>query len=244
MPALPTTSPPTATRTGRPAATTERNISSRIVRAATMPISSPVPRTSPSAVRGQLAAERDPQPVGAGRRHRLLQRLGVTHQVTVRDGDVVADGQQHRGAVLGDSRRVDREDVRHDAESLVEPVEGLVRHRFNSGVVDDDLGAGVAGLGEVGPQQVHPTLGGGARRGVPVLLGGRAHGGGESEGGRDADDPEEDRAPRVGSGVTAQRAEDAVHGRSVASRPWAAIATGSQAGHKWPPKPRLRGWDA
>ena len=52
IPAPPTASPATATRTGRPAATTERNISSRIVRAATMPISSPVPLTSPSAVAG------------------------------------------------------------------------------------------------------------------------------------------------------------------------------------------------
>ena len=115
-------------------------------------------------MRGQLAAELDLEPVGAGRRHRLLQRLDVTHQVAVGDGYVVLTVSSTVSRSSRDARRVDREDVRHDAEPLVELGEGLVGHGVGSGVVDHDLGAGVAGLGEVGPQQVHPSLGGGARR--------------------------------------------------------------------------------
>ena len=52
MPAEPTASPDTATTTGRPAATTERNISSRMTNAATTPMISPVPFMALPAVLG------------------------------------------------------------------------------------------------------------------------------------------------------------------------------------------------
>ena len=52
MPAVPTASPATATTTGRPAATTERNISSRMSSAATTPMISPMPFMALPAVLG------------------------------------------------------------------------------------------------------------------------------------------------------------------------------------------------
>ena len=62
---------------------------------------------------GDVAAELDLQPGRLGRRGRGLERAEVAHEVGVGDRDVVADVEQHRGAVGGGAGRRDAADVRH-----------------------------------------------------------------------------------------------------------------------------------
>ena len=95
----------------------------------------------------------------------------------VRDRDVVPHGEQDRRLVRRDARGVDAQHVGQCAQTLVERGQLVLGHRGSVPVVDHDLGAGVAGLGQVGAEQVDAALGGGAG-GVPVLLGGSADGGG------------------------------------------------------------------
>ena len=169
MPLLATPRPVSATAIGRPAPTTEPKASTRMNRAATMPISSPCPPWARRPTRGPRRRARP----AARRRARVRRRPRAgrgSHQVRVGDRHVVGHVEQDGVAVAGRPGLADGQDVRHGAEPAPRAWSSVGIGRGAAvAVVDDDLGAGEPGGREVLAQLVDADLGAGARDVVVVL---------------------------------------------------------------------------
>ena len=171
---------------------------------------SPYPSSGAAALPGTSPPSSTCRP-SHGWLHGVLERVEVAHQVGVGDRYVVPDVDQQRVAVGGGPGGADLEDVRHGRESLAERRDLGGVGGAAVGVVDDDLGGCVAGLGEVFPELVHAHLGAGVGD-VVVVLGVATERAGQGEDGERGDEPGEEGPPRVGRGSAAEAVEEAGHG--------------------------------
>ena len=237
MPAPPTARPPTATRTGRPAATTEPNISrqDRERRDDADELAGALDLALGG--RRQLAAEGDLQPGRSGGRDRPLQGFGVAHQVAVRDRYVVPHREQHGGAIFGDARP-GRPPARAAAPRAARAGR-RARRRWTAASprsCTTTWALALPAAGRCARSRSTPRWDGVAGRRVPVLLGRRPDGGREGEDGRGRP------PPRAGSCATGGRRSGGRAGRGCGSWPegrepvlrptCAGLGFGVQAGHK------------